>query len=632
MNPSNTRWRSRSVVTLAWATAVLATSVSVTGCRKPPGITKDDNIQTEQQGEPWEVAAKRLRKDTDVVTCKAVLTSLNNDPTATATGPLMPLAPDREATLTARVPLSAEDREEIRGATFTAFDPVYLTESLYLRDVARSLVVPGISPDRLADLAFAWDCRQVHLAPWLIEVQPGVQMGTALPPMYVLRRGAGSGLERMYVLLAIFQQLGLDGCLIGPPEAKDRAAAYVALSADKKTVFTGSPRGPFWAVGVRVATPLKLFGITVGNTNQIRMYDPWRGTCFPATLSQMKANPEAYKEWFADPANVSGVTVEEMKTATPYLAVPVNALSPRMATLQEKLKGEVDVQLAIDPVKLQERFPEPKPQFWNPPEDEFSFGRTTRKFLPVEQGGADKTPQSPQRTYEAYLRAQLPTDSLVIAPELLRYREAIQDITSRITQFARGAFATTFLTAPTPLERLQRGQYQDAARVLVDKQDTFARGLERLRNNRDADQELRRWAETATQLYTDLGRTGLIPDREARAAALAQIQAQIDSHWRSQTAAQLLVDRAVSEVGQAEATFLLALCQHELAEQAQARYENATGPEAERYKQEAINAWSTALGEWRTYEGLAAPQSRVPARVKRAKELTARAELLSKQK
>ena len=185
----------------------------------------------------------------------------------------------------------------------------------------------------------------------------------------------------MYVFLALLQQMGLDGCLIGPSGAGP-VGSYNAVSPDRKTYLTGGPTGPFWAVGVRVETDKK---------PDIKLYDPWRGEAFPATFSRLRANPEAHKEWFASPANLSGVVPEDLTKAAVFLAIPVNSLAPRMATLEKKLNELVDVKLAIDPLALRARFADPKPVYWNPPDDRFAYGRAARMFLPVDMGAQTKS-------------------------------------------------------------------------------------------------------------------------------------------------------------------------------------------------------------------------------------------------
>lgn len=607
----------RSLLTGLTVLALVTASVCGSGCRRPPQPPKDETTTSSPKGDPWELLARRLKKETDFVACKTALADLANNLAAQDGSPRLPgLTPEAEAALTQVIALIPEDREEIRGAALSSHDPVYLSDCLYLRDVWRSLELPGLTPEQMADLAFAWVCRQVYLNPWLHELEPGLRMGTAVPPTYVLRRGYGSGLERMYVFLALLQQMGLDGCLVGPPDAGTKPAGLVALGPDGKTVLTGTPRGPFWAVGVRLG-------------NAIRLYDPWRGTVFPASFQQMKANPEAYQAWFADPANISGASVAEMKTATLFLAVPVNALAPRLAEVEKKLKEQkLEVRLAVDAARLQAAFPDPKPAFWNPPTDRLAYLRVARGFLPTDLGGADASPPSPLRLYESYIRDMLPAGVLQ-TPEQLRDSE---DAAKRLRAAGVGLYLAAFFDPPNPRERIQRGQFQDAAKDLVAKQDLFGKGIERRRNSPDAQNEIRKWVAMAQQLYDELGRAGLIADRDARAAAITAATAAIDNHWRTGGAVQLLVDSVVGEVGQAEATYLLALCKHEQAERAQSRLEHAAGSDVAALKRDTVEAWKTALAEWRTYEGFAAAHRGFAGREAHAERLKTRAEQLAGQK
>lgn len=609
----------RTLAFLGLAVGVVALASLLPGCGKPPKITDDGKDKAGAQIKPWESAGKRLRRETDAPAVKSVLGTLNNDLAAADNVPKpAPLAKGAEDALAALVPLSPEDRAEIREPAFSAHDPVHVAECLLFRDAAISLdppARPGQSAEQTAadraDLGFAWVCRQVYLNPWMMQTAEGLTYMPPVPPTYVLRRGYGSGLERAYVFLALLQQMGLDGCLVGPPDAGGKSSTFIAFGPDKKTVLTGSPRGPFWAVGVRVG-------------GDVRVYDPWRGVPFPATLGALKANPEAHKAWFEAKENVTGVTAEDAKAATVFLAAPVNSLSPRMAMLEQQLKADVGARLATDPAALRNAFPDPKPAFWNPPTDPFAYGRVARSFLPVDEGGTDRSPRGLGRLYDAYVIGQLPAEVFRV-PELGTGEDAM----NRVRQIIAGGYGAAFFDPPNPRERIARGQFQEAARDLVAKQDRFAQGLERLRNNRDAEQQLRVWAKTGLELYGELG---VARSRRDPAAIQAAEQA-VEQHWRGNAqVVQLLLDRVSSGVGVAEATLLLALCKHEEAERIQARLERAAGPDAESLKRDAAVAWSIAAGEWQTYAGRASAQAGFPGRAAHVRALTERAEKLAGKK
>ena len=95
------------------------------------------------------------------------------------------------------------------------------------------------------------------------------------------------------VFLALLQQMNLDACLIGPPDAGTKEAVQ-PFAPNSSPV----PRGPFWAVGVRT-------------DNDVLLFDPWRGKAFPEPLSKLKSNPDSLKAWFEETrAEGSHVLVE----------------------------------------------------------------------------------------------------------------------------------------------------------------------------------------------------------------------------------------------------------------------------------------------------------------------------------
>ncbi len=604
-NPPDSR-RPLAAIGLTFALLLgIAVALGVGGCSKPPTQSTDGSGGAEgPKVDGWKATATKLRKETDFQTIKSALGALG--------GEKLPAMSDEALNaLAGVVPLSSADRAELRGAAYSGQDAAYLTECLYLRDCARSLALGGLPPEHQADLAFAWVCRQVYLNPWPRKVGTGHEP-TVLPPTAVLRRGFGSGLERMYVFLALLQQLELDACLIGPPDAGNLQSREGPALTYPLITHVRVQRGPFWAVGVRTGT-------------DVRLFDPWRGAAFPVPLGQLKANPEAAKAWFEAQENISAATLDDAKRATVFLAVPVNALSARMAVFEANMRSELVAKLAFDQKALEAKraaFPDPKPAYWNPPDDAFAYGRVSRSFLPVDLGGTDAGPVG-ARLYDDALRTQIPADAFN-TPEGLDPRS---DAASRVRTIAAGGLAVSFLEPPNPRERIQRGQFQDAAKDIVAKQDVFANGLERLRLNRDADQQIREWIVVAEELYQSIGAARLDKNKERENAA----QQAVEVHWR-QTAAQLLIDRVSAEVGRAEGALLLALCKHEQAERLQARLERVTGADAPRLKSDATEAWKTALSAWRTYEQVSSAHAGFPGRSAHARALAARAAKLAEAK
>ncbi len=337
---------------------VVLAAFALPGCTRPPTFKADE---TERDAvDPWQGVVAQLRRENDPAGCRRILNQLNNDLALKPDAPQpVGLTPEAEKTLRELLRLRDDEVKEIRPASFSGLDPVYLAECLYLRDAARSLDVGGLPPGRQAELAFAWVCRQVVLQPWISAGPQGQPVAMPpIPPTAVLRRGSGSGLERAYVFLALLQQLDLDGSLVGPPEAADRDWTFRPEKAD------GLPRGPFWAVGVRAGADVLLF-------------DPWRGEPVPGpngqgvgTLTQVKANPDQLKPWREDKAKPWNVSPDEVKASVPVLAVPLSAVAPRMKRLEEELRSDLPVRLAADPVAqskpVRDRGEAPRPQVLEP--------------------------------------------------------------------------------------------------------------------------------------------------------------------------------------------------------------------------------------------------------------------------
>ena len=112
--------------------------------------------------------------------------------------------------------------------------------------------------------------------------------------------------------------------------------------------------------------------------------------------------------------------------------------------------------------------------------------------------------------------------------------------------------ASAFFTSPSPRERIQRGQFQEAARDLTDKQQAFARGLERLRSFDSA--EIAEWCKAANEMYDQLsrarypnvGQTTPQPDSDPN---VVMARNAVEQFWMQQPTAQLLMDQASAALG-----------------------------------------------------------------------------------
>ncbi|HXD86413.1 MAG TPA: hypothetical protein VN641_07955 [Urbifossiella sp.] len=598
--------------------AAALSALALTGCGKPATTDKAATAAEVSKTDPWEQVARQLRRDNDLAACKVALGQLNNDLAERTDVPVAaPISDSAAKSLQAIVPLSKDDLAEVRAGSYSGLDSVYLADCFYLRDSAQSLDASALPPAEQARLAFAWTCRQLVLEPWT----SGGLVIPAIPTTYALQRGSGSGLERAYVFLALLQQMGIDGCLIGPPGSDAKTTA--TIGADGKPL--ANQNGPFWAVGARIGKDILLF-------------EPWRGEPFPGPagkgigiLAQIKSDPNQLKAWIDDKSDPWKVALDDVKQATVVLAVPLSSLSPRMALLEQKIRGETGVRLAMAPAELQARFASAAPdgpglanvKFWNPPTDRSTYTRVLSTFLPPEEGGRDVDDPT-QQILNMYRSSLLPTN-MPRLPEGL-HPSAVQRIALAIVN----QYVAAFFTAPSPRERIQRGQFQDAARDLTNKRQEFGRGQERLQKVDLG--ELAAWTKAAAEVYDNLeasrypnkGQLTPQPDSDPE---VANARALVDEFWRKQGGtARLILDRSAAAVSFGEASYLLALVKHEQAERKQERAEYAGSGESQRAREAAADAWREAINAWSAFlEQDTAPKS---PRTRQAKRLAARAERL----
>lgn len=609
------------VVLVALAVAVVA----LPGCgTKPPKYTTTESDRADEQP-PWTKVATPLRKDSDTPSCRQTLTQLNNDLAAKPAPDLQPesLSPDAEKALREALALKDIEVKEIRTSSFGGLDPHYLAECLYLADVARSLGVEKLPPARQAELAFLWVCRQVMISPWILEFQDtGKGVVTVVPSVYVLRRGSGSGLERAYVYLGLLQQLGLDGCLVAGPDTANRVGSPVF------NLNEPIPQGPFWAVGARVGGDVVLF-------------DPWRGEPIPgpdgrvATLAQVRANPDLLKPWRDDKAKPwTGGSVDAVKGATAYLTAPLSGLAPRFRRLEQELKSELPVKLAVDPLALKTRFvAETKladAKLWNPPGDAYSVTRALGSFFSTEKGGFAASDQM----HDDYIVRLIPRTVFTVPAELLPHAEGELDLGvpeawERLVRLSAGVFAGSFIAPPNPREQIHRGHFAQVTSTLVGKRKGYATAQQRVQTDRTRSSEIANWSKKVRAVY----------ERKTKARGannpveLADAEHGVDLFWKNEAGiANVIVDSAVAEAGLAEATYLLALCMHEQAERAQAKLERLTADprekaNVEKARKEAIVMWGEAKGWWTLYEqGPGGVQDKTyPGRAAHAKRLAAQA-------
>ena len=597
--------RARSLPASAFTLLGAALVALPAGCGSPdkPKATSADK---RPQEDPWLKLVTALRQESDAATCRRVLSDLNQA-LASAPADSQRKLGDAEAALAqSALNLSEAEMKEIRASGYTSLDPNHLAEGLYLRDVARTLDIAQRPVAERARIAFEWVCRQVVLHPWATPVGAnGFQPNPPLPPTYVLRRGWGSGLERMFVFAALARQLEIEACLIGPAEAVNRPVLFQPPGQT-----AGFPRGPFWAMGVRDGADILLF-------------DPWKAQALPgkngrpATLADVRADPRGLAVWLDNKEFAWATTADDLKAGEVFLVASLSSVAPRNKTLEEKLAADLGAKLFVnlaEAKKSMEAAAKGVPvRYYSPAQEAFAPTRALNTFLPTGEGGAAAEIPNAPGWHEKYLLDQLPKGQLFKLPPGLEYAEPKE----RLLRSAVVAFAGAFLSPPTPREKLQRGQFVEVTRTLVRIRDQFGNVDARLWPTDVSAASTKEWVEQANALYE---RFNLAGPRDAPA-----IRAKIEELWKENSPTLMgIVGSAISQSGVAEATFLLALAKHEQAERAGARAAAAKAPPATRGA--AADAWAEAREWWTRYEPFAALQSQnYPGRADLAKRLSERA-------
>ena len=605
---------------------LVAALLLLAGCGTPDKAKPTDTGKKAQE-DPWLKAVTAIRQETDATTCRRVLNELNQAFASTPVDQQPKLGEAEAAFAKSALNLDGAEMTEIRSTGYTALDPNHLAEALYLRDVARSLDVANLPVAERARAAFEWVCRQVLLNPWTTAIgQNALKPNPPLPPAYVLRRGWGSGLERMLIVAALGRQMGFDAGLIGPAAAADQPMLYQPPGREAEF-----PRGPFWGLGIR-------------DGDDILLFDPWKEQALPgkngrpATLADVRANPRTMAVWLDNQPFAWPVTADDLKAGEIFLVAPLSAVAARNKMLEEKLAAEIGVKLSANLAEVQKRVEAASKgipvRYYSPAKEGFAPTRALRNFLSVAEGGAAAEAPAAPGLQAAYFFDQLPRGQLLTIPaEMDRgYTEPKERLLQRSVSIFEGAF----LSPPTPREKIQRGQFVDATQKLVGLRDYFVKAEAQQRGSDAASAAaIREWVEQLTALYDRFNTAG--PGEQTA------LRAQIDDLWKPSNATLMnIVGAAVAQPGLAESTYLLALAKHEQAERAWAKSQRLTAvaegdpakkaaaaKAAESALANATNAWAEARDWWSRYEPYAALQSpNYPGRSALAKRLTDRANQL----
>jgi hypothetical protein len=592
------------------------------GCRRGTK-TADTGKGIAVIGDPWANAVKSMAKQDEqsVADLRRVLEQLNSEMAASEAGIRpVPLSAEREKQYRELLPaFGANDWAEVTSASFTKLDTQYLAECQFFREAVQSLDLADLSPEEKARQAFNWVCRLMYVGPSMIDGPQGTIILPPSPGGYGIRRGWGSGLERAYAFLSALQQIGLDGCLIGPPGSDVKPWA---ISVPEKG-SNAMPQAPFWAVGVRV-------------DKEILVFSPWRGEAAPgqngrvATLSALKANPEAVKAWFD-----GNLTAGAVSTSEPFLTVPISAIALRWSMFESKLSSGVN--LFIDPVAMRKAFG-PNVKYWCPI-NTFDYSRVLPSFLPITDGGRDQG-QALEQVLGQYRFLQFPRSLLIVPPELQN-----QEAKMLLIGQTSGMYDQAFVSGVTPRERLARGQFFEVTKDLVEKERKFSAAATRFLTQQSNTEPLRNFTKALDDACyaksRELGKPN--PDPTMLAMAQQNIEKLLKDNYG---VFQMLLDSVIGLPASAESTYLLALCKQEMAERFQMRADRvakaaaaattetnadpkklaAVRDGAEKAMQKASEAWAGARDWWTRYESMREAQGKAfPGRSAHAKSLAERA-------
>jgi hypothetical protein len=598
----------------------------------------DDTLET-----TWET----FRKLDGVASCRTAIQQLNS---------FFSRHPDQKSDsapqpLPAWLGLEDEELAEVNSPGFTLLDAHYLDLCFLFRDAAGSFDLPDLPPVKRAEAAFAWVMRQVRL-----REGPG----EPLPPQFVLRRGWGTSRERAFLFLALLQQMKIDGCLVtrpdgqlwvpgvlaggeiclfdtrlglplpGPKGEGIATLAQIRTQADILEPLAADPKHPYDVTAdqarqaeTRLAWPLSalaprmrfLEGLLADRNNQVHLaVDPQavQEAFGKAAKSQSIAlpvdNPKGDARLMAGmlrdffpPAEGGRDRTGRKELAEigliPWGALPALVFRPQykdvgLVQQLQRVYGQVFVQFPLPPPRRDAEDAKTQFSMMSPGSEKSGEGRGSRDDLDLKL-----------RFLQLLMKAGEPS---VANQPALHFSQAPKSARDDMLR-GRWEEATTKLEEGLEQVRYQKGLLQGLGdpnqllerwcREAFDAQGAF------LKANREASRalnpETQAALEAARKRLLDLGFGGadaVLP------SASAEVQPKLRNLPRNGFPLWLraaLVDAA--KPMSAEATYLLALCKQEEAEQKQASLERLSGERPPQKIASTQDAWRTAADWWKTY-------------------------------
>jgi hypothetical protein len=544
------------------------------GCKKTP-VPQGSNTNSKasaSKGDTLRPALDLLRQGTEVGHYRDALNVINAHLTKDAAKQVAALTPEEIENL--RQLYHVDDREiaDIGATLFRPEDAYYLQSACLFRDVAGRLLEAPEAPLDQARIAFDWVIRGIQLHE---------QGDENLPPLFVLRRGFGSALDRALAFLALARQFQLEGCLLAPPGAHDPAGpllvGILAPEAQKASLYLFDPR-----LGMPIPGP--------GN----------KGI---ATLDEARADPGLLK--------VSGLSPDVVSKLEGYQAGPIEAMAPRMRYLQGLAQSQDKLVLFQDSAGAGRELAKATGRpvgVWPSDPKRPSPARALRLFLSPEDGGIDKTSR-----HQRFQHQRLPEHWLLQqfqAMRLLNNQEVPKEARDILWRKAMELFT---LFALQPKEFFLHGQLPDTLKR-VDRMRNVLDSEEAARPLEDEDFKnmLNDWRARLSAAYVSF----LVRNDPAGKAKVEALWVEdqyllnlvsVDSEFPLQKFEKkfltvLLLSACREPLGQ-EVNYLVASCRHEKAAQLQAGLQawSAAGKDAAKIQEDAEPAWKNARSEWSRY-------------------------------
>jgi hypothetical protein len=477
--------------------------------------------------------------------------------------------------------LTPAELGEVSQTNFTSTDGWYLSECLLTRAGVKSLRLESRPPLEQARLSFDWVCRLIYIDD---------RAGRPVNPWITYEVGWASPMSRAYAVLSAWQQLGLDGCLVGPSSLKDTNS----VSFDPWDPAGASTYAPVRACGVKIGKDLFLFNPTIG-----KAYPSADGKGV-LTLAEARANPELA---------LGQKPADEAKDWRPFLCPPLSALSTRIRWLEKYNPGSLGVKLHSD---MRERLaayktdlPDIPCEVWNPTSDVHNPTRILGRVATEELSAKN------QKTLRDFCKAQsIPLGHVPIVD--LKEAGLSGDALEYVLRVFAGPFDTLRFAPNTPRDLMIRGQFQQANQSLDVTKQMVDNARDRMQTDRTVQKDFQRWAEQFRQLYFQVNLA-----RERNPAAMPAAMKALDDFQNTPTNRNVerafVLGHAARSLG-AEVAFLLAACAHELAERGQ--LDNSATAAAN---------WKNAAEWWKRFlDASIQAGSPFPAREPHARALLAR--------